>query len=135
MSKTDDAPFELFKQALATTAKAMSQTRDVEVTFSGDGPRAEAERIVLPPPPRDLSPEQAAQARGDAAATTAPPATTPPLPDTPVGEPVSPHPRACPVRLVLPHPFQITTQKNKKKTHQYYLTSTIKKQKLPSYNS
>ena len=69
MSKTDDAPFELFKQALATTAKAMSQTRDVEVTFSGDGPRAEADRIVLPPPPRDLSPEQAAQARGDADAT------------------------------------------------------------------
>ncbi|NQY12296.1 MAG: cobaltochelatase subunit CobT [Henriciella sp.] len=69
MSKTDDAPYELFKQALATTAKAMSQTRDVEVSYSGDGPRAEAERIVLPPPPRDLSPEQAAQARGDADAT------------------------------------------------------------------
>lgn len=69
MSKTDDAPYELFKQALATTAKAMSQTRDVEVAFSGDGPRAEAERIILPPPPRDLSPEQAALARGEADAT------------------------------------------------------------------
>ncbi|MEM6653639.1 MAG: cobaltochelatase subunit CobT [Pseudomonadota bacterium] len=69
MSKTDDAPFELFKQALATTAKAMSQTRDVEVAFSGDGPRAESDRLVLPPPPRDLSPEQAARARGEADAT------------------------------------------------------------------
>ncbi len=69
MSKTDDAPYELFKQALATTAKAMSQTRDVEVAFSGDGPRAEAERIVLTPPPRDLAPELAARARGEADAT------------------------------------------------------------------
>ena len=69
MSKIDDAPYELFKQALATTAKAMSQTRDVEVTFSGDGPRAEAERLVLPPPPRDLAPHLAARARGEADAT------------------------------------------------------------------
>ena len=69
MSKTDEAPFELFKQALATTAKAMSQTRDVEVVFSGDGPRAEPERLILPPPPRDLAPELAARARGEADAT------------------------------------------------------------------
>ncbi len=69
MSKTDEAPYELFKQALATTAKAMSQTRDVEVSFSGDGPRAEAERLVLVPPPRDLAPEMAARARGEADAT------------------------------------------------------------------
>ena len=69
MSKTDDAPFELFKQALATTAKAMSQTRDVEVSFSGDGPRAEAERLILPPPPRDLAPDVAARIRGEADAT------------------------------------------------------------------
>ena len=69
MSKTDEAPYELFKQALATTAKAMSQTRDVEVAFSGDGPRAEAERIILPPPPKDLSPDLAARARGEADAT------------------------------------------------------------------
>jgi cobaltochelatase CobT len=69
MSKTDEAPYELFKQALATTAKAMSQTRDVEVNFSGDGPRAEADRLVLVPPPRDLAPEVAARVRGEADAT------------------------------------------------------------------
>ncbi len=66
MTKIEDAPYELFKQALTTTTKAMSAVRDVEVTFSGDGPRAEAERIVLPPPPKDLSPELAALARGEA---------------------------------------------------------------------
>ena len=69
MSKIDEAPYELFKQALATSAKAMSQTRDVEVNFSGDGPRAEAERIVLVPPPRDLDPDVAARVRGEADAT------------------------------------------------------------------
>ena len=69
MSKTDEAPYELFKQALATTAKAMSQTREAEVVFSGDGPRAEDTRIILPPPPRDLAPELAARARGEADAT------------------------------------------------------------------
>ncbi|WOR14788.1 cobaltochelatase subunit CobT [Hyphomonas sp. FCG-A18] len=66
MSKTEDAPYELFKQALTTTAKAMSAEREVEVAFSGDGPRAEEKRIILPPPPRDLSPEMAARARGEA---------------------------------------------------------------------
>lgn len=66
MSKIEDTPFELFKQALATTTRAMSATRDVELSFSGDGPRAEDKRIVLPPVPRDLSPVQAARARGEA---------------------------------------------------------------------
>ena len=66
MSKIDDAPIELFKQALSATAKAMAAERDVEVSFSGDAPRAEVKRIILPPPPRDLSPRQAAEARGDA---------------------------------------------------------------------
>ncbi len=66
MSNTDDAPFEMFKQALGATAKAMSAVRGAEVVFSGDGPRTEGERIILPPPPRDLAPHLAARARGDA---------------------------------------------------------------------
>jgi cobaltochelatase CobT len=66
MSKTEDAPYELFKQALITTTKAMSAERDVEVVFSGDGPRAEPTKITLPPPPREMSPAIAARARGEA---------------------------------------------------------------------
>ncbi|MDJ0922201.1 MAG: cobaltochelatase subunit CobT [Henriciella sp.] len=66
MSKTDDAPYELFKQALTATTKAMSAEREVELSFAGDGPRAEEKRIVLPPPPRELSPGLAARARGEA---------------------------------------------------------------------
>ena len=66
MSKIDDAPYELFKQALSVTTKAMSAVRDIEVAFSGNEPQAEATRIILPPPPRDLSPELTARARGEA---------------------------------------------------------------------
>lgn len=66
MAKTDDTPFELFKQALATTAKAMSQTRDVEASFSAEAGRAEGEKLVLQTPPRELSEQQAARARGEA---------------------------------------------------------------------
>ncbi|MEE2879212.1 MAG: cobaltochelatase subunit CobT [Pseudomonadota bacterium] len=66
MAKTDETPFELFKQALAATAKAMSQTRDVETSFSAEAGRAEGERLVLQTPPRELTQQQAARARGEA---------------------------------------------------------------------
>ena len=66
MAKTDDTPFELFKQALAATAKAMSQTRDVEASFSAEAGRAEGDRLVLQTPPRELTEQQAARARGEA---------------------------------------------------------------------
>ncbi|WP_018148792.1 cobaltochelatase subunit CobT [Henriciella marina] len=66
MSNKDDTPLELFKQALAATAKAMSQTRDVETSFVSEAGRIEEGRLVLQSPPRELSPEQAARARGEA---------------------------------------------------------------------
>ena len=61
MSNKDDTPYELFKQALAATAKAMSQTRDVETSFVSEAGRAEENRLVLQAPPRELSKEQAAR--------------------------------------------------------------------------
>ncbi|MEO0466338.1 MAG: cobaltochelatase subunit CobT [Pseudomonadota bacterium] len=67
MSKSpEETTYDLFKQALATTAKAMSAQREIEVTYSSDGPRATPEKIVLPPPPRELSPLLATRARGHA---------------------------------------------------------------------
>ena len=66
MAKTDDTPFELFKQSLSATAKAMSQKRDVETSFSAEAGRAEDGRLVLQTPPRELTPQQAARARGEA---------------------------------------------------------------------
>ena len=67
MSKSpEEAAHELFKQALGVTAKAMSADKDVEVSFSADGPNTVGERITLRPPPRELSPQLAARARGEA---------------------------------------------------------------------
>lgn len=66
MSSPEDTLYEQFKQALATTTKAISAQRDLEVSFSGDGPRGEEDRIILKPPPRELSPTLTARARGEA---------------------------------------------------------------------
>ncbi|WP_300377435.1 cobaltochelatase subunit CobT [Henriciella sp.] len=66
MANSEDTPFELFKQALATTAKAMSQTRDVEASFGSEAGRAEPGRLVLQTPPRELTEARAARARGEA---------------------------------------------------------------------
>ncbi|MEN0079164.1 MAG: cobaltochelatase subunit CobT [Pseudomonadota bacterium] len=65
----EETAYELFKQALATVAKAMGGERDADVVFSADGAPATRERITLPPPPRELSPKLAARARGHADAT------------------------------------------------------------------
>ena len=64
MSK-DTSPQELFKQALATTTKAMSADRDVEVGFGNDV-GSDGETITLRPPPQQLDPVVAARIRGEA---------------------------------------------------------------------
>lgn len=64
MSK-DTSPQELFKQALATTTKAMSADRDVEVGFGNDV-GGDGETITLRPPPQQLDPHVAARIRGEA---------------------------------------------------------------------
>lgn len=58
-------PQELFKQALATTTKAMSADRDVEVGFGNDV-GADGETLTLRPPPQQISPLAAARIRGEA---------------------------------------------------------------------
>jgi len=62
----DLSPQEMFKQALAATTKAISADRDVEVSFGNDGPSSTEERIVLRPPPLEVSPGVAALLRGEA---------------------------------------------------------------------
>ena len=61
----DTTPQELFKQALATTTKAMSADRDVEVGFGNDV-GSDGETITLRPPPQQISPAIAARIRGEA---------------------------------------------------------------------
>ncbi|MEO1473113.1 MAG: cobaltochelatase subunit CobT [Pseudomonadota bacterium] len=66
MSKTDDAPYDLFKAALAATTKALTADREADVSFGSDAARLEGSRVALPSPPRELSPRLAARARGEA---------------------------------------------------------------------
>jgi cobaltochelatase CobT len=64
MSKPPESPIEPFKRALANAARSLAETADLEVVFSGEGPQLQGHRAVLPHPPRDLTPADAARLRG-----------------------------------------------------------------------
>jgi cobaltochelatase CobT len=64
MAKTTESPLEPFKRALAHAARSLAESDDLEVVFSGEGPALVGHRAVLPHPPRDLSPQDAARIRG-----------------------------------------------------------------------
>ncbi|MFZ5670401.1 MAG: cobaltochelatase subunit CobT [Pseudomonadota bacterium] len=64
MASKPESPTEPFKRALAHAARSLAETPDLEVVFSGDGPSLSGKRAVLPHPPRDLSPREAARIRG-----------------------------------------------------------------------
>jgi cobaltochelatase CobT len=64
MSKNQESPVEPFKRALAHAARSLAETPDLEVVFSGEGPHLAGKRAVLPHPPRELSPADAARLRG-----------------------------------------------------------------------
>jgi cobaltochelatase CobT len=57
---------QLFKRALAQSTRALAGEEDLEVVFGAEGPRMSAGRVVLPHPPRALSPLDAARLRGEA---------------------------------------------------------------------
>ena len=59
-----ESPTEPFKRALAHAARSLAETPDLEVVFSNEGPALYANRAVLPHPPRDLPPKEAARLRG-----------------------------------------------------------------------
>ncbi len=65
-----DAPQEPFKRAVAACMRAMSGTKELEVTFAADRPAliggAEGAKARLPEPARKLSPREAAILRGHA---------------------------------------------------------------------
>jgi len=64
MAKSPESPVEPFKRALAHAARSLAETPDLEVVFSGEGPTLAGKRAVLPHPPRDLGPDDAARLRG-----------------------------------------------------------------------
>jgi cobaltochelatase CobT len=64
MANKPENPTEPFKRALAHAARSLAETPDLEVVFSGEGPQLVGNRAVLPHPPRDLQPKEAARIRG-----------------------------------------------------------------------
>jgi cobaltochelatase CobT len=63
MSKPE-SPVEPFKRALANAARSLAEMSDLDVVFSGDGPSLVGNKLILPHPPRDLPPLEAARLRG-----------------------------------------------------------------------
>ncbi|WP_304175613.1 cobaltochelatase subunit CobT [Phenylobacterium aquaticum] len=64
MAKNPESPIEPFKRALANAARSLAESPDLEIVFSGEGPQLIGNRAVLPHPPRDLTPADAARIRG-----------------------------------------------------------------------
>src|SRR3954453_20354269 len=64
MPDKPESPTEPFKRALAHAARSLAEQPDLEVTFSAEGPHLSGHRAVLPHPPRDLPPKEAARIRG-----------------------------------------------------------------------
>ena len=64
MASKPESPTEPFKRALAHAARSLAETPDLEVVFSGEGPSLIGNRAVLPHPPRDMNPREAARIRG-----------------------------------------------------------------------
>ena len=63
-SNKSEAPTEPFKRALAHAARSLAELPDLEIVFSAEGPSLTGHRAVLPHPPRDLPPREAARIRG-----------------------------------------------------------------------
>ncbi|MBU2135730.1 MAG: cobaltochelatase subunit CobT, partial [Alphaproteobacteria bacterium] len=59
-----ESPVEPFKRALANAARSLAESPDLEIVFSGEGPQLQGNRAILPHPPRDLGPDDAARLRG-----------------------------------------------------------------------
>jgi cobaltochelatase CobT len=64
MAKNPESPLEPFKRAVANAARSLAETPDLEIVYSGEGPQLVGKRAVLPHPPRDLTPIDAARLRG-----------------------------------------------------------------------
>ncbi len=64
MANPPESPTEPFKRALAHAARSLAEKPDLEVVFSAEGPQLYGNRAVLPHPPRDMSPRDAARIRG-----------------------------------------------------------------------
>lgn len=61
-----ETPAEIFKRALATAARALAESDELEVNFGAEGPRLSGNVLTLPHPPRDPAAPESATLRGQA---------------------------------------------------------------------
>lgn len=61
-----ETPAETFKRALATAARALAESDELEVNFGSEGPRLVGAVLTLPHPPRDPGAPESATLRGQA---------------------------------------------------------------------
>ena len=61
-----ETPQDIFKRVITHTARALSRSEDVEVSFSADGPSVAGKRIGLPHPARALGEQEVSRLRGHA---------------------------------------------------------------------
>jgi cobaltochelatase CobT len=64
MSKPPASPTEPFKRALAMTVRSLGEAPELEVVYSGEGPKQAGNRLILPHPQRDLPAADVARIRG-----------------------------------------------------------------------
>lgn len=64
MAAKTESPTEPFKRALTHAARSLAEQPDLEVVFSAEPSGVYGKRAVLPHPPRDLAPAEAARIRG-----------------------------------------------------------------------
>jgi cobaltochelatase CobT len=63
---SNESPLERFKQATASTVRAIAEEEEVEVSFTNEPPGLSGNRVRLPVPMRDLKPADVAHVRGEA---------------------------------------------------------------------
>ena len=66
MAERGELPSEAFKRAVAAATRAIARDGELEISFGANGPRLEAERVVLTPPSRDLNTQEIGEIRGEA---------------------------------------------------------------------
>ncbi len=64
MSKPPASPTEPFKRALTATVRSLGEAPELEVVYSGEGPKMAGGRLILPHPQRDMPAADVARLRG-----------------------------------------------------------------------
>ncbi len=64
MSKPPASPTEPFKRALTATVRSLGEAPELEIVYSGEGPKMAGGRLILPHPQRDMPAADIARLRG-----------------------------------------------------------------------